>query len=298
MSGSRMRAAGVIWGISVGVVVTCVVACARGPTGAQIGPWRDAIGAVRDQSDAAFAATNTLSRDNQIAFALTQARLNEGMFHPALDRESIAAWDASLEVLSAYAAGVVTLVDPSGDTATGATAAALSRRIALEAKSSIFAQRPGLSDAIAKVGAALARARAGATAREIVAGADPAVQSLLSAMRDAISQTDADGTTTGIIAAVESNWGLRLAEVQVKYMNPGADREGLASEYADILARRDAAIVTLTGLERSIDSLAVAHAQLALGQPVDFQGSLAQAREYAALARDVLADLQAARRVE
>ncbi|MFA6045614.1 MAG: hypothetical protein WC718_11570 [Phycisphaerales bacterium] len=276
------------------VVVSGLGACAQGPTASQIAPWRDAIGAVRDQSDAAFAATNALARDNQIAFAITQPRLNETLFHPALDSESIRAWDASLDVLATYAAGVTTLVDPSGSAATGATAAALAQRISLEARSTVFTQRPGLSSAIAKVGAALAQARASAAARDIVAGADPAVQSLLQAMRDAISQTDAEGTQTGVIAAVQSNWSLRLAEVQVKYLSPGADRAELAAEYADILSRRDAAIVTLSGLQRSIDSLAAAHAQLALGQPVDIPTILAQAREYAAAARDVLADLQPA----
>ena len=285
----RFRVLGPLLGV---LLVSTLGACAAGPTQDQIAPWRDAIGAVRDQSDAAFAAANALARDNQINLALAQGRLNETLFRSALDGESLRAWDGALDALSTYAAGVSALVDPSGSAATATTAAALAQRIALQARSTIFTQRPGLSSAIARVGGALAQAHAGAGARDIVASANPAVQELIGELRDAISRTESDGTQTGVIATVQSNWALRLADVQVKFLSPGADRPALAGEYADILARRDRAIATLTGLQRSLDSLAVAHAQLALGQPADVPSILAHAQQYAALARDVLADLQ------
>ncbi len=279
----------------LGLLLAALVAgCSGGPSASQITPWRDGINAVREQSDAAFAATNLLARDNQLAYAITQPTLQEQLFRPALDGESIRRWDGALDVLSSYAAGVATLVDTSNATKTGTIAASLAEQIAMQARSTLFQARPGLSSAIAKVGEALARAQAQSQAQAILADADPAVQELLAALRETIAQSDAEGTTTGVIATVSANWGLRLAELQARYLEPGADRAEIASTYADALARRDAAISTLVGVQRSLDSLALAHAQLARGQVVDTTTLLAQIREYAALARDVLKDLQPA----
>lgn len=269
-------------------------ACASGPGPAQITPWRDAVAAVRDQSNAAFAATNALARDNQLNYAVTQPSLSESLLRPALDAASIRAWDVALGALSTYAQGVATLVDPANAQATGANAAALAQRIALQARSSAFTSRPGLSAAIARVGTALAQARASAAARDIVSQADPAVQDLLHALRDTIAAPADDGTDTGIIATVQTNWSLRLAEVQAEYLSPSANRVQLAAQYAQMLDKRDQSIQTLLDLQQSLDSLALAHAALAKGQTIDTTQILSQAREYAALARDVLKDLQPA----
>ncbi|MBI1190366.1 MAG: hypothetical protein GC200_06770 [Tepidisphaera sp.] len=270
-------------------------ACAAGPGSAQVTPWRDAIVAVRDQSNAAFAATNALARDNQINYAVTQPRLSEALLRPALDAPSIRAWDTALDALSSYAAAIATLVDPASSQSTGQNAAALSERIALQARSTVFTDRPGLSHAIAGVAAAIAQAHASAAARDIIAQADPAVQDLLHALRDTIAAPAADGTDTGIIATVQTNWSLRLAEVQAAYLSPSANRVELAAQYAEMLDKRDQSVQTLLDLQQSLDALALAHAQLAQGQTVDATHILAQAREYAALARDVLKDLQPAK---
>jgi hypothetical protein len=256
-----------------------------------VADWGKAITAAREQSDAAFMAVNALVRDRQIEYARTQPTLKESLFHPGLDSESVRLWLASLDALSAYAGNIAKLVDPAVFGGTGASAASMAKEITALAKLDLFTKRPGLADAITKIGDAVAGAAARATAQKIVAKANPAVQDLLSQMGRMLAEPAGD-VETGMIPTVITNWNVRLGELQVRFLAPNADKAAIARQYATDLASRDSAVATLRGLKTALERLAESHAELAQGHSADTASMIAQIQEYTKLARSVLEDLK------
>ena len=261
-----------------------LLAACNAPQTSQISAWAQAVRATHDQSDASFAAVNTLVRKQQIRYVATQSKLDPNDFTPGLPADALAAWDTALNALATYGDNVATVADPNTYAGTGQSAANLAQEVAGYAHSTAFQTQPGLAAAISKIGDAIASAAGGAEARDIMRKANPAVQDLLSHMSDMIATTASDGTETGVIATVRSNWNTRLAELQTSFLAPGADKMEVATYYADVASHRDHAIALLRSLQDSLRLLANIHGQLATGQPSDVATLLAQIQQQTKLA--------------
>jgi hypothetical protein len=278
----------------VGLLLCTLLSGCNGPQAAEVTQWGQAVTAARQQSDTVFAATNTLVREGQIAYAATQPNLNSKDFQPGLTDASLQAWRASLDALSSYSNNVAKLADPTTYAGTGASAAALGQEIAAQAKLSTFKDYPGLAGAITKIGDAVASAAGRQAAQGIMRDANPGVQDLLTNMEYMLAHPSVIDPTVeqGVIAEVNSNWGTRLASIQLAFLKPGADKQAIAKQYADELGRRENSIGTLRSLRSSLETLARNHGELAAGHPTDTAAVIAQLKDSTKLAQDILDELK------
>lgn len=278
-------------GLVLPLLCLVLVGC-KAPRAVEVSGWGQAIAGARDQSDVAFTAVNTLIRERQLEFAVTQPTLNESLFQPGLDGESIRAWNAALDTMSAYARSVAQLADPSTFAGTGASAATLGQAIAARAQVDVFTQHPGLASAVTKIGDAITRSAAGGSARRIMQGANPGVQDLLHEMYLMLGEIDDVGLETGVIPTVTTNWNVRLAAVQSSFLAPGSNKSAVARSFVQLLEQRDASINALRSLQSTLLRLADNHAQLAAGGSADSSTVLAQIKDSTELIRSILVDLK------
>ncbi len=149
---------------------------------------------------------------------------------------------------------------------------------------------PGIATAVTKLGGLLVRAKAQRKARDVALAADPAMADIFQAMAETVGRTSEEGLRGTALA----NWQLLMAAKQVAYLaltqgdgKATADRKitlerrALATEFADLLARRNAQDAALASLGQSYLALSRAHHALAVGSFLDLARAVAIVKDEA-----------------
>lgn len=235
-----------------------------------------AAGDISKQADLSFQESNKLARDVSIdRFVRSGAvGLNEDQFAVAVSQDDIAAWQAALGALEQYGTSIASLVDTSQGSGTSDALAALGTQ--LNAGRTGANISPGIAGAFASLGGALVNASAQKKARDVLTATDPAIQSLLAQMAEAIGASDAEG----LRGTVHTNWNASFQNVQRAYAEAATahnetKQRQLISEFLSTLDRRDAQLRSLALLRSSLLNLATAHAAAARGSPASLTSLLA-----------------------
>lgn len=283
------------WIVTSLALVIGLCACASTPTQKSVSDWHDAVVAVQEQSTTTFREVNRLVRDAQLKRVANLQNLKESDFQPGLDAESLAAWNRAFDGLAAYSSAVSTLLGPELPAGVGKSTQQLGESIVASSHSNIFQERPKLASALGNLGAKVASLAAAHSAPEIMAQADPAVNSVLDQMARMIYD-DSGGMQSGVYYTVHANWTTQADEVRTEFLSAGtlADKQRIAEQYAAVLAKRDAADAALRGLRSSLLELATTHRRTAAGGPMDTSALIASIREHTEFFKNLLADLKPA----
>jgi hypothetical protein len=274
------------------IALAAIVCGCSTPAPKAIADWHDAVLAVRDQSATTFRGVNDLVREAQLNRAANLPNLKESDFQPGLDATSIAAWNRALDSLTAYSAGLSTLVSPELASGVGDSTQRIAESIATTAKSDVFTQRPGLASALNKLGTKIASLSAGQSAKTIMAQADPAVNDVLNQMAKMIDD-DSSGVQSGVYQTVHASWTVKADEIRVEFLRaPASEKRNVAAKYATTLEQRDAAEAAILGLKQSLLELAAAHSRAAAGGSMDTGALIANIREQTAFFKSLLNDLK------
>jgi hypothetical protein len=247
------------------------------------------VATARQQSVAAFAAVNGLTSKAVLEHGASRSTLDEKNFFSVLDPKDISKWERVFRSIEDYAAHLAALTDPKA--AQGVSDALVELGGQLKAVAPQAAPSPGIATAFTKLAEVLLRGKAQRKAREVALATDPAMAELFKAMGETIGGTPEEG----IRGTALSNWRLLMAEKQVAFLalarddgpNPSADRKNmpqrrvLASEFADLLARRDAQDAVLQSLGQSFLALSRAHNALAAGSAFDVTQAVALVKDEA-----------------
>lgn len=295
------------WRVVPLVVAVLLCASCASVSREDVGSWRQAVVAARDQSQVTFRAVNELVRQSQRERAATLESLSEDTFAPALDSESVQRWNAALDSMAAYAGAVEQLLAPEMPRDVGESLRATGERLSATANLPLLKRDTVLSGAIGAIGAKLVSAAANARAREIMLSTDAAVKDLTEAMAamlyDHSEARDADGTPvpveSGVLVTVANTWDDGLARIEARFIGVGpAEKAAIADEYAVQVASKEAAVDAIRSLRNTLLDLGPAHTAAAQGRSADLKAVIASAKEQIRVVGALLAELKAARAAE
>lgn len=248
------------------VVVLALSGCMHAPDQGNVSRFAEAASKVHAQADAAFTRANGISRQAAIDVFVASRRpgLSERAFQPAIDGDTIAAWDAALADLERYGSLVAELTDPVRGARTTLGVTSLGRE--LQAGKLHARIDPGVGAGFAALAGILMDTSGRSSAKQIMTGADPVVRRLLAAMAEAIG---AD-RTQGLQGTVWSNWmaslnGTRTAYASAAEKGDEARQRLLVADYLAGVDRRDSDLRALAALRTSLLTLADAHSAAAAG---------------------------------
>lgn len=253
--------------VAVAIVGTLLVAgCRHATSQGDLARFAEAAGKVHVQTDLAFARANAISRKNEIdAFVATRRPgISERAFPPALDPQSIAAWDQALSDLERYGGLLAELLDGDRGVRSASDITGLGRELQTgEVGAHIDA---GVATGFATLAGVLMDASARSSARTIMRRTDPAIHRVLTSMAGAIG-TD---RTEGIQGTVWANWtasqtGLRDSYADASEKGDAAKQRAIAVDFLETIDRRDADLQALSSLKASLLALADAHSAAAAG---------------------------------
>ena len=288
--------------LTLALVMLGVGACATVDR-QQVGSWREAVVATREQSAVTFRAANELVRDSQLKRAKRLAELKEEDFSPGLDGLSVRRWNAALDAMAQYAGAVEQLLSPDLPASVGESLKKTGAQLSTTANLPLLEANGAISTAIGAIGKKLVAMAANTRARDIMLATDADVKALTEAMAkimyddSPIPGADPEAAArTAIAATVETTWNQRLAEIESEFRASSPDaKRGLVKRYIDQVAGKHAALDAVMGLRRTLLDLGPAHTAAAQGRATSLESVIAAAREQVTVVSAVIAQLQAER---
>lgn len=232
----------------------------------------EGVAQTQQQAQIAFHDANALAREESIQFVIATTRpgITESDFTPALSSDAVAAWDAAFAALQSYASSLERLLSP--DQATDFSKAAVDLGSELKTDKVGKQISPGVEAAFTQLGTILITLTAEHDAQTAMQKANPAVQSVLQSMADAIGKTD----RSDVRGTVWSNWETKLGEgpihaysEAVRNHNNMDQKRAAIDSYLKMLDERDAQLTGLANLRQSLLLLASSHASAANGSPAN-----------------------------
>jgi hypothetical protein len=239
------------------------------------------VTAARAQTKTAFDTIVELTRDGAIDYAAKQEHLTEDSLVEVPNAAAVAAWNAALDPLEAYAKDLSSLT--SADSAKAVENSLGTLAAQFKATSADLRNNPnggdaeqitaGQASAFAEMAGALLRAHAQKQAMKVAAQTDPEVRRVFTALADAIGK---DSTAPGLRATVRANWDQRAGAMKVEFLRAGTPegRRPVVRDYIGLLKKRDAQDELLADLRGTYLALADAHTALAMGRPADLGSAI------------------------
>lgn len=260
---TRRKLAELMQSVCLACAVLTIAGChTLAPTGEEIAPFQQGLVTADQQTSSTFADVNKFLRQQQVDRAVNLPTLSEDEFVSGLDAPELAKWRRAFGWIEAYADKLQQLLSPD-------------RRVGVEGELSQLGatinqvrgeQLPkGLEAGFIQLGGFLVQLKANKDALEQIRNADPAIQSIFSAMMDAIG-ADAE---SGVRGTVADTWGVLMGRiVAVDFLRAtGVDgKRAAVLRFVAAMDQRDAQDQMLGALRLSLSSLAKAHQELAAGR--------------------------------
>lgn len=272
------------------VALATVVGCAT-PQPDAVPAFRQGVVTASQQTSTAFSDVNELLREQQLDRVARQATLNEAQFAEALPADARATWMRAFRLMDEYASKLAQLLAPEQRAGVEAELRKLGDKLSATRDEPL---PDGVAGGFVKLGGLLVQIKAGQDALETMRKVDPAIQSIFSAMADAIGSSNADG----IRQTVWSAWTFELGKLQVEFLNARKEsgKRRVAEKYLNMLGERDAHDRLLGSLRISFVSLGNAHAAMARDNPLNASAFIAIVQdEYKGL-REEIAQLRESRK--
>jgi hypothetical protein len=238
------------------------------------------VTAARAQTKTAFDAIAELTRDGAIDYAAAQEHLTEDALVEVPNAAAVAAWNAALDPIEAYAQDLSSLTSADSakdvENSLGSLAAQFNATSAdLRGASGGGGGQvtAGQAAAFTEMASALLRAHAQKEAMKVAAQTDPEVRRVFTALAEAIG---ADDTGPGLRSTVRANWDLQAGALKAEFLRAETPdrRRPVVREYIKLLSKRDAQDELLAGLRGTYLALADAHTALAAGRQADLAGAI------------------------
>lgn len=238
------------------------------------------VTAARSQTRTAFDAIVELTRDGAIDYAAAQEHLTEDSLVEVPSGAAIAAWNAALDPVEAYAEDLSSLTSADSakavENSLGGLAAqfnATSADLRANAGGGGGQISAGQAAAFTEMASALLRAHAQKQAMRVAAQTDPEVRRVFTVLADAIG---GDNTGPGLRSTVRANWDQRASALKVEFLRAGTPerRRPVVREFIELMRKRDAQDEMLADLRSTYLALADAHSALAMGRPADIAGAI------------------------
>ncbi len=238
-----------------------------------VGTLRTGVSLTRDQSQAAFAATNQTAREIDVARALArpEPNLREEDFPLALAPDDIAQWSNAFTALDTYLASLQKLVDPQRAATTSDELNGLAAQLR-EGPARLSLPQEATS-AFAAFAGALVQARAERSATEVMRRVDPAFSAVMAGLAEAIGEND----RSGLRQTTRLYWAGKLADLRASYAAIGggaatlSQRRQVMASFLQAMDGRDAQLQGLAQLRASVLALGEAHSAAARGSHGDAQ---------------------------
>jgi hypothetical protein len=315
--GRGVRGAGSGGGLGAWRLFVLIAACVLNASCASVaredvGSWREAVVAAREQSQVTFRAVNEMVRASQMERAATLTTLTESDFTPGLPADGVQRWNAALDSLICYAGAVEQLLAPELPQGVEDSLRQTGQQLSATADLPFLAKDTMLSGAIGAIGKKLVAGAANARARDIMLATDGSVKDLTEAMAAILYYSfpakNADGTPVldedtnepitreaGIAVTVRTTWNNRLGKTEGEFADASGSRPDIARRYAEEVAARQASLEAIEALRQTLIDLGPAHTAAAQGRTTELKAVIAAAREQVKVVVAVLAELKAAR---
>jgi hypothetical protein len=272
------------------------VAC-RQVDAQQVGSWREAVTAAREQCSTTFQTVNALVADEELARAAKLNTISEADFSPGLDADSTARYMASMDALTSYASAVEKLLSPDLPQGVETSLKAAGEQVGATANVPLLKSDKALSAALGQLGKSIAAASAQQSARTIMLATDPDVTAVLQRLADmllvSVPLSPTESATGGIYVTVKDAWDGQATQLEVEFKAANAQAKlGIAEKYVTLLDRRAAALRSIRSLRASLIELAASHTAAAQGRQTDLQTVIANIREQVKTAKQVLSDIK------
>lgn len=185
--------------------------CAKTVEPAHFIQFGEGAAAVDKQSQTALVESNKLARDVSVDRFIRSGNISlaESNFTVAVDPKDIAAWQSAFDAIEKYAALIASLNDPKRQTEAGDAATKLSAQLnGMGADIS-----PEVATGFASLTGLLIQQKAQHAAIQIIRATDPAIQTILTGMANAIGRDD----QAGLRGTAASNWTASLQGVRSAY---------------------------------------------------------------------------------
>ena len=267
--------------LSASILILAVSGC-KTIDSTSVANFANSVAAVKTQADDALNAASALALNESIAYAASQATLQEANFVETPTADTISQWDNALSAMETYAQNLSTLLSPNGVNNFDVAATNLFNQFNQTANAlNSGPKKPNspdftlLATAFTQVAGAIIQAKEEATAVKVAAATDTSITNICNLLADEIG---ADRLSVpGLRKTLnESVWVPNLARLNVAFLNAKtpADKLTISQQYAELLSKRDAEDQILASLRRSLLLLSDAHHTLAQGQPASIQADL------------------------
>jgi len=248
------------------LAATALAGCARTVSSTDLTGFGTAAAVLQKQTDVNFAGANGIARAAEVdRFVRSGAvGLTEKPFPPAVPPDVAAAWRSALGYLERYGLLLGTLTDSQQ----GAQTTEAFKQLGVELNGGAVGAgiSPGVAAAFSSLAGALVRDSARRKALDILRRNDPHVRGLLTAMAEAIGDTDGEGLRGTVGAAWTASTGeLQRAYAAAATNHDEASQQSIVNDYLSALNRRQAQLNDLAALRQSFLALADAYSAAADG---------------------------------
>lgn len=257
---------------------------------ARVIQFQQSADTVHTQAQITFRAIDDFVTEDEIRLVVTKGALAESDVAVMLPPSEIGKWEKAFSAVDSYCKSLSALLDPALATDTENSIVAAATELKALDKNAL--PDPIISTAFTQVGGLLIEAKAQGDALKTARSADPAMQVIFSAMAHAIGS---DGDEPGLIKTVSEHWTDRMAAREnLFHRNFDAFRQGhpkpsdddtaafetsqrqVVLGYIQLRDQRDANLLALTSLRKSLLGLAEAHSALARGSSPDLSATLSK----------------------
>jgi hypothetical protein len=250
---------------------------------ARVTQFQQSTDTVHVQAQTTFRAINDLVTEDELDLVVKKKDLTESDVAVMLAPTEIAKWEKAFSAVDSYCKSLAALLDPS--LATDLEQSFVGAATELKTLDKNALPDPIISTAFAEVAGMLIEAKAQADALKVASSADPSMQVVFTSMANAIGSND---NKPGLITTVSKHWTNRMGvkddefhrnfdDFYKAHPTPSKDEKTtfeaaqrqIVLEYIQLRDQRDAQLLTLTSLRKSLLGLAEAHSALARGSAAD-----------------------------